>query len=291
MHITYFSMERRKNFKLAKWISRKIFLDTGKTISINRMFGWCKKSDLLTPEEHELVKMYSDYVDALLSKIDIIQGPQNPTGMRKYIDDYALKNGTLDTTDKWRPKYTPTNPKIIHLIIRDTIGLTKLEKELTNKKAAIDKTSEDAQRWRDLYGYSILDISQFNRDIANPMRIKNGDVEPMLEDFKETGSTQENADIVLSLFDPMRYKVPDPSGYDLDKLKDESGTKKYRSMKILKNSYGSDDIRIGMALHPTVGLFKEMPKLKDITNHDYDAILDNSFFLPEDKVKGGKVKI
>lgn len=292
MHITYFSMERRKNFKLAKWISRKIFLDTGFTIPINRMFGWCKKSEILTLDEHDLIKMYEDYINALLSKIDIIQGPQNPTGMRKYIDDYALKNGNLDTTDKWRPKYTASNPKTIHLIIRDTIGLTKLEKDLSNKKAAIDKTSEDAQRWRDLYNYSILDISQFNRDIANPIRIKNGDVEPMLEDFKETGSTQENADIVMSLFDPMRYKVPDPSGYDLDRLKDDNGSKKYRSLKILKNSYGSDDIRIGMALHPSIGLFKEMPKFKDIRSEDYDAILDNSYFLPEQKLKNGtKIKL
>ena len=110
--------------------------------------------------------------------------------------------------------------------------------------------------------------------------------------FKETGSTQENADIVLSLFDPMRYKVPDPSGYDLDRLKDDNGTKKYRSLKILKNSYGSDDIRIGMALHPAIGLFKEMPKLKDITSSEYDAILDNSFFLPEQSIKSGaKIKI
>lgn len=293
IHITYFSMERRKNFKFAKWISRKIFLDTGKIIPINRMFGWCKKTELLTPDEHDLVKMYEDYIEALQSKIDIIQGPQNPTGMRKYIDEYALKNGVLDTSDKWRPKYIPNDNKVIHLIIRDTIGLTKLEKDLTTKKAAIDKTSEDAQRWRDLYGYSVLDISQFNRDIANPMRIKNGDVEPMLEDFKETGSTQENADIVLSLFDPMRYKVADPSGYDLDRLKDHSnGMKKYRSLKILKNSYGSDDIRIGLALQPTIGLFKELPKVDNITSQDYDAVINDSFFLPTDiNKKANKVRL
>lgn len=280
MHIIYFSMERRENFKLAKWISRKIFLDTGRTIPVNRIFGWCKKEDRLTLDEHDLVSMYEEYIDALESKITIIQGPQNPTGLKKYVDDYAAKNGVLDTTtDKWRPVYTPNNDKLLTLIITDTIGLTKGEKDYPKGKAAIDKSSEDKQRMRDLYGYSILDISQFNRDIANPTRIKNGDVEPMLEDFKETGSTQENADVVFSLFDPMRYKVPDPSGYDLDKLRDTEGSKKYRSLKILKNSYGTDDIRIGMALHPQIGLFKEMPRYDKITNGDYDAIIDNSYFL------------
>lgn len=97
--------------------------------------------------------------------------------------------------------------------------------------------------------------------------------------FKETGNTQENADIVFSLFDPFRYKVDDPSGYDLDKLKDADGKKKYRNLKILKNSYGSDDIRIGLAFQPEVGLFKEMKKLKDIKQQDYDAILNDTYFL------------
>jgi hypothetical protein len=33
-------------------------------------------------------------------------------------------------------------------------------------------------------------VSQFNRSIANPMRIKAGDVEPQLEDFSDSSSTQ-----------------------------------------------------------------------------------------------------
>lgn len=87
------------------------------------------------------------------------------------------------------------------------------------------------------------------------------------------------ADIVLALFDPMRYKVPDPSGYDLDKLRDSEGKKKYRSLKILKNSYGSDDIRIGLAFQPEIGLFKELPKKDIITEKDYENIINNKYFL------------
>jgi hypothetical protein len=279
MRIIYFSMERRENFKLAKWISRKIFLDTGKPITVNKIFGWTKKEDRLTLDEHDLIMMYEDYITALEEKIEIIQGPQSPIDIKMYVDNYAKKHGTLDTSVPFKPVYYPNNEKIITLIISDTIGLTKGTKEYPKGKPAIDKSSADKQRFRDLYGYSILDISQFNRDIANPTRIKNGDVEPMLEDFKDTGSTQENADVVLSLFDPMRYKVPCPSGYDLDKLREPDGTKKYRSLKILKNSYGTDDIRIGLALQPHVGLFKEMPSFHKIKNDDYEAIINNSYFL------------
>lgn len=277
--VIYFSMERRKNFKIAKWISRKIFLDTGIVIPVAKILGWLGRERTLNSHELDTVKAYEEYIEAMFSKINFVSGPQNPTGIRKYVDEYAKKNGEIDATDQYNPIYYPKNPTKIVTIISDHVGLTKGEKDYPKGKPAIDKSSEDKQRFRDLYGYSPIDVSQFNRDIANPIRIKNGDVEPMLEDFKETGSTQENADVVISLFDPFRYKVDDPSGYILEKLRDSDGKKKYRSLKILKNSYGSDDIRIGLAFQPEIGLFKEMPKLGETSDEVYQRILDDTYFL------------
>jgi hypothetical protein len=122
-------------------------------------------------------------------------------------------------------------------------------------------------------------VSQFNRDIANPMRIKNGDVEPQLEDFADSSSTQNDADVVLALFDPMRYKVEDPSGYELDKLKDEYGAKYYRSLRLIKNSFGEDDVRIGLGFLGQIGMFKELPRRKDMTDSDYEAVVNKTYFL------------
>lgn len=99
--------------------------------------------------------------------------------------------------------------------------------------------------------------------------------------FKESSVPQEDADVVLALFDPMRYKVADPSGYNLDKLRDEFGAKYFRSMRLIKNSYGSDDIRIGLAFMGEVGTFRELPKLKDMTESVYENVLNKSFFLQE----------
>jgi len=83
----------------------------------------------------------------------------------------------------------------------------------------------------------------------------------------------------MALFDPMRYKVADPSGYDLDKLKDQFGAKYFRSLRLIKNSYGEDDVRIGLAFLGELGLFKELPRKKDITDSDYESITNKSFFL------------
>jgi len=283
LEIIYFSMERRKNFKFAKWICRRIFLDEGIVIPVNRMFGWVQKELKLTKDEHDLFLQSEDYISALEEKIHIISGPQNPMGIKKYVDAYALKNGIMEEIDEYHKKYIANDSKKVTLIIKDHIGLQK--KEIRNKityhskKEIVDLGSEDERRFRDLYEFSCVDVSQFNRSIANPTRLKNGDVEPILEDFKDSGGTQEDADVVLSLFDPMRYKVDCPSGYDLDKLRDHEGKKFYRSLKILKNSYGSDDIRIGLAFQPEIGLFKEMPKKNDIFEKDYENITNNKYFL------------
>lgn len=289
LKIFYFSMERRKNYKLAKWLSRKIFIDKGIIISVNKILGWVDKEYKLTFDEHDIVKSYKDYINYMLNDvITIIENPQNPMGIKKTVDKYAEENGKREKIDAHNFIYIPNNPNELVMVVYDHIGLQKKETRsypsgdkvrLSTKKEIIDQSSEDARKFRDVYGYSIVKVSQFNRDIANPMRIKNGDVEPMLEDFKDSGSTQEDADVVLALFDPMRYKVQDPSGYDLSKLRNEYGAKMYRSLKILKNSYGSDDIRIGLGFQPIIGNFKELPKIKDITETDYQAVVNGSYFL------------
>ena len=97
--------------------------------------------------------------------------------------------------------------------------------------------------------------------------------------FKESSQTQDDADVILALFDPMRYKVADPSGYDLNKLKDEFGAKYFRSVRLIKNSYGEDDIRIGLGFLGQVGMFKELTKRKDITDSDYQSVVNKTFFL------------
>jgi len=288
LKIFYFSMERRKNYKIAKWISRRIFLDTGKIITANKILGWVSNEFKLTFDEHDIVKSYKDYINFMLNDaITIIENPQNPMGIKKTIDTYAELNGKKEKIDAHNTIYIPDNEKEHVIVIYDHIGLQKKETRkypngdivrLSTPKEIIDQSSEDARKFRDVYGYTIVKVSQFNRDIANPTRIKNGDVEPMLEDFKSSGSTQEDAEIVFGLFDPMRYKVPDPSGYNLDKLRNDYGAKMYRSVKLLKNSYGSDDVRIGLAFQPAIGMFKEMPKIQDVTEKTYESIKDNSFF-------------
>lgn len=274
--VWYRSMERSRTYKLAKWVSRKIFIDQGIIIPVGKLLGW---TDRMTKDEHDLFLYYENYIEQLSDIVTIIDGPENPVGIAKDLKAYALERGEIEQLDKHNKLYIPNDPNEITMVVIDHIGLLKLTKDQPTKKQAIDKMSDELRYARDFYGYSPVVVSQFNRDISNPTRIKNGDVEPQLEDFADSSATQNDADVVMGLFDPMRYKVADPSGYNLDKLVDSYGAKYFRSLRLIKNSYGEDDVRIGLGFLGQIGMFKELPRKKDITDSDYEAIINKSYFL------------
>lgn len=274
--IIYRSMERSRTYKLAKWVSRRIFLDYGKIITVPKLLGW---TDKMSKDEHDIFLTYKDYIDQMSETIMIIDGPDNPVGIAKQLKTHALENGKIEQIDEYNKIYIPNNENEITIVVIDHIGLLKTTKDQPTKKEAIDKMSDELRYVRDFYGYTPVVVSQFNRSISNPIRIKNGDVEPQLEDFAESSSTQNDADVVMALFDPMRYKVADPSGYNLDKLKDEFGAKYFRSLRLIKNSYGEDDVRIGLGFLGQIGMFKELPKQREMMESDYEAVTNKSFFL------------
>lgn len=294
LKILYWSMERSKDYKVARWLSRTIFLAEQVIIPIDTIMGW---SEIPTIEQQRLIDKHLPTVNEMLEKVvTIFEGPTNPTGVYKELQRFSRARGheeeviviRKDGSEYEKKIYIPNNPNEIVLLIVDTINLTKPEKRedktMMTPKEAIDKMSEYLRWGRDYLGYSPVPISQFNREISNPIRLKNGDVQPQLEDFAGTSSTQNDAEVVIALFDPMRYKVEDIYGYQLGKLKEGRddkypGSKKYRQLSILKNSYGADDVGVGLAYQPQVGLFKELPFAKDMTDDIYEQVINNDYFL------------
>lgn len=279
LRIIYRSMERSRTYKLAKWVSRKIFLDHAIVIPVQKLLGWTEK---MTHDEHDLFLMYEDYMNHMGEVITIIDGPENPVGIAKELKAHALENGKIEQLDEFNKIYVPNDSNTITIVVIDHIGLLKTTKDQPSKKEAIDKMSDELRYARDFFGYTPVVVSQFNRSISNIQRIKTGDVEPQLEDFAESSSTQNDADVVLALFDPLRYKVNDTSGYEINRLVDPmTGAKYFRSLRLIKNSYGEDDMRIGLAFLGQVGMFKELPKMKEMTDDVYEDIINKSYFIQQ----------
>lgn len=282
--VILFSMERSATYTLAKWLSRRIFLEEGILIPMAKILGWWEEK--LTFDEHDLVKKHQPYFQEMLDSkaVEIIEGNQNPTGVYKYIKSYAQENGRFEQEDEYHKIYIPNDGNKIVMPIIDHASLVRMENGMRDKKAAIDKLSEYMQWSRDFLSYSPIVVMQQNRDIGNATLLKSGEAEPSLEMAKDSGTPIEDCDVSLSLYNPMRYKQNDPSGYKLENFVNPSnGAFYYRNLKILKSTYSESDLRLGVGFQGVTGIFSELPSSKNMDGFNYESLFDGQFFTKKKK--------
>lgn len=280
-----FSMERSKIYIQAKWLIRKIFLQEGIIIPISKLLHW--NDEKLSSQEYELVKSFEDYFNFLEEHILIYEGAYSAENIFRIVKNYADEHGDDEEVDKYKNKYVARDENELVVVAVDHFGLTKTSKQHTTKKQAIDGVSENFQKFRDYYNYSVIGVNQLNRDMSNPIYAKMDSFEPHLDNAKETGNTTEAADVVLSLFDPLRFNTNDKFYGDVAKYKcPDTGHKYFRNIKVLKNSYGIDDAAIGVVFQGETGCFSELKRsnsirdMKDGEFKDYqDSIFTNKIFL------------
>jgi hypothetical protein len=272
-----FAAERSKIYTKTKWLTRKIFVDTGTLIPLPKIMGWWENSKL-TAEEHDLILSYADYINELMEFVTVVEGANNPTGYRNYMLKYFDEHGNREKISEFEEVYTQSDESELVIPIIDHINLTKAERGF-DKKQSIDKLTEYAQEWRDKYHCSPVFVAQMNRDLGNVQYQRLGDFEPTVDQIKDSSSPADAADVVISLFDPIRYSTKDKSGYEAEKfINQKNQDKPFRSLKILKNTYGIDGVRLGTVMHGAAGIFKQLPKPKEIEDTLYDTIHDGSYF-------------
>lgn len=256
----YNSMERNTKYKLAKWVCLKIFQDEGIILDVPTMLGWQGKKFEINEGLKTLIYKSGEYFDKMFASgvIDIIDGTQNPTGIRNYLIDFAKKNGEMIQVNEFTRRYKPNDENLIVIVVNDHVGKLAGERSMSDKEL-LDKHSEYMGDCRDRYGMTIIDISQFNRSIGSVDRMKTKSVSPEPDDFKGSGDMYENADVALGLFNPYKFKINDFLGYDIPRFVTKSGENRFRSVSIIKNSYGADDIIIGMNFLGENGNFRELP--------------------------------
>lgn len=261
----YRSMERNKIYKIAKWTCIKLYEDHNILIDVPELLGW---------EASPRPNLYKDYIqelkpyfDELFEYVELIDGAENPTGIFKHVSNYALRHGTIEKESEFVKHYIENDPNLITIVIEDHIGKVKLERSF-NKKETIDKNSEYMGIMRDFFGFNPIQISQFNRDIGDVQRFKAREVMPQLEDFKDSANTQEDADIVLALFNPWRYNINEYAGYKTSAFTStENSENRFRSISILKNSYGVADVRLGTLFIGECGIFKGLKSASEMNQN------------------------
>lgn len=282
--VIYFSMERKKTYKLAKWLCLKIWKEEHKLITTDELLSWQSKLD---SKKQDMAKFYIDYYFKEMTEsgiVTIIDGQQNPTGIYKFMKAHALKKGRIEEISEYESKYIADHDNLITNVVHDHAGKTKNENigGKYEKKLSIDKASEYYCWARDFLGYSPIMINQFNRTSYQDIQFskkEGGDPDPTVEYWKDSGNVIEDCDVAISLFNPYKYSLEEYMNYTISDFTDPSGNNKFRGLKIIKNSYGTDNLRIGLGFLGEVSLFKELTKSQDITQKEINNVINNDFFL------------
>jgi len=283
IHFKLFSMERSKHLRVAKWVVRKIFIDHGKIIPLPKLLGWWKEK--MSKDEHDLFLMYRDYISALLEEyIDIYEGAKTPNEIYRIMKEYFKENGVEEPINEHKNIYLPNVENKIIVPIIDHGSLIRTTKDLYTKKMSIDMTSAYMQTFRDFYGASPIWVAQVNREVSALSRAKDGEYELNLDSVKESGDIGDACDIALSLFDPAKFNQSSKTGYSpTDFIDKTTGAKYFRSVQVVKSSYGEDDIRIPLAFNGFCGQFAELKRRKDLDEYQYkqlvEDVLSKKYFL------------
>ncbi|MFN7465289.1 MAG: DnaB-like helicase C-terminal domain-containing protein [Planctomycetota bacterium] len=274
--VFYYSQEIAAKRKIAKWVCLLMFERHQIIIDINEVYS---RRSQLSEEKYEMIKMCRDYIEKMMDWVHIFDRPINPYGIYKEVSEYMERNGTTKEIiknvrgqDLKFKTYIPNDSYEIVVVIVDHIGLLRPETirndkgEITasyrNKKEIIDHDSENAITLRNLYGVSRVSISQFNRDLADMDRRRFTELTPQLEDFKNTGNASEDAEVVMTLFNPLRYGETTYAGLNVVSLQG-----RYRPLSILKSRDTSDMKTLNLNFLGECGHFRDFPNT--MSEHNY----------------------
>ena len=259
---------------ITKAICRKLYFKHNYVVDVNHVLS--KGKNRVTEEVYADAMQLSYFYEGLEDIFHIFP-PENPTGiyntMRKYAENHGeIINKTIDIGNNKSievfDRYIPNNPDEYIIIITDHVGLLRRERGF-DAKQTIDKASEYMVSLRNMYGYIPVMVQQISRAMSTTDRFKLKRVEPQLSDLKQTANTQEDANIIFSLFGPARYDMEDHNGYNITKLKD-----RYRWLSILKNRDGEADVGLGLNFIGEAGVFKELPAANILNLTGYEPYTD-----------------
>lgn len=168
--------------------------------------------------------------------------------------------------------YIPHNPKTFVFFIVDGINLL-------GSKDEIDAISAELSHARDVFGFSPVVITQQNRAMGDVQRAKlhGNDLAPQIEDAFKSSQMGFDADLFLGVHDPYRYKswdkegkyggyVIQPAGLGSTVLSMQTpgGINRFRSLHVLKNTFGSDGHKFGMKFLGECNHFEVLPRPEDV---------------------------
>lgn len=274
LKIIYFSLELSEEELKRQYICHVLATECRVFIDPQNLAGMFE--DFIPNEEiFKAIESQKDYLDFIDNHVDIVTGIRNPTGMYKYVRDFARKRGKFYlnneevdpvATNGLYDKYVPNNPNEHVIILTDHLGIMTIEKG-EDKYSNIDKWSSIyCLIMRDQFEYTVVDIQQQTALSEQQQYTFKGDtivskLRPSADCLADNKSTSRNHNLLLSLFSPARFNIMQYPEYVAEHEKYNIGilNDNYRELSILLNRNGISNASLSLLFDGGSCNFKELP--------------------------------
>lgn len=278
------AMERPKIYRYAKWVAQRLFQKYGLLVDVDLILTSNTQRNRMSQEVYDKIMELCKEIDDMGEMVEVFER-DNPTGVYNdsrslLLDKHGRSVDELDETgnpiplksdaSKFKKKFVYNNDKEIVCMYLDHFQVLKGEsrdKVHLNKKELVDKMDEYLLTLRDKWGCLCVAVSQFNRG-SHALGRRTGDIDlaPQEDDFRDSSRPYDSCDVAIGMINPYKYQDYQHLGYDVNAFTSPfTGANRFRSLYILKNSYGADNIAFGNLFYGENGLYKELPKPSEFT--------------------------
>lgn len=302
----YNSMERHIESKLAKWSALMLYW-SGTMIDVPILLNLPNKKRDLNNKDIEALEKIAVAMDKLQSRVDFYEAPLTAKGILDNAMKVAYQRGVLLTScekgvkkngvpiaefgeeyethagvrrkvvhTEWgtirqnESKYFPNDEDEVVFMVNDHVGKVIGSDGFANTKTSVDDHSQNMALLRDKLKWCPVDISQFNRENQDTTRNRVAELDIKERDFKNTSTGYENADIVLGLINPHKLGHTRYKKLNVRKLVSPTGENRLRVLKIVKQTYGPDDIQLPLKFLGENGFVEDLPQ--ELNEYEYDQI-------------------
>lgn len=274
-HIIYFALEESIQKIIERYMSYLLYKLDGKRITPSDLRS--TSTDNPVPEDIlELLQSdkYQERFRFFEKCVQFDTENTNPTGILRTCEAYAKSVGeykshkTTSKSDFTKEieifdSYTQNDPNHYKICIIDHIGLVDREQGFKTKDA-VDKVSEYFVKYlRNRYNYTCVAIQQQASESEGLEAVKQKKMLPTAATLGDSKYTARDADLVLGLFDPSKFGLPNWLGY---KISDEAnnGLKNYgRFLYVIANRNGEMGGVCPLFFDGAVCDFEELPRPDD----------------------------
>lgn len=208
--------------------------------------------------------------------ITFIERKKTSDEMRSIIENHAKGEGIVSYKDiecinptgqkffiKEPDYYTPQDENKFTVIITDTLRKIRRDKGQTLKDA-VDLWISHGVEMRNLYRYTFVNIIHSNRSLSNIDRLKHMAefLYPTGDDVKDTGNLSEEADFMLTLFNPTdeKYGITKHFGLDLYDANHNLIHPYYRSLHLVESRHGHCPLHMQTNIVANLGYFVKLDR-------------------------------